>query len=123
MLELILHMALALANPMEVVTKALPRSTATYYKPSLQGKLMAGGKPYVRQAYSCAYNKWAIGTLVKITNLETGMFVFLRITDRKASNRGIDLSEVAFSALGLSKEKGWGYVSIKRVKETTERDK
>ena len=117
MIDLILHMALALANPKEVVTKALPRTTATYYKPSLQGKLMADGKPYVRQAYSCAYNKWALGTLVKITNLETGMFIFVRITDRKKSNHGVDLSEGAFSALGLSKEKGWGYVSIRRVTE------
>jgi len=117
MLGLILHTALALANPTQTVTKAAPRTTATYYKPSLQGRLMADGKPYVREAYSAAYNKWPLGSLVRIMNLETGVSIFVRVTDRKLTDKGIDLSEAAFSALGLSKVRGWGYVSLKKIKE------
>ena len=118
-----LFVLLSMAHPFQSVAqakkaeKACVKSKATYYTPTLQGKLMANGKPYSRTEYAVAFNKWKLGTLVKITNLATHVTIYARITDRKKSDWSIDLSELAYSALGVVQRSGWGWVCVEAVKE------
>jgi|GEM_PF-3642642 rare lipoprotein A len=125
MLEHILYVALAIVSPTTSVVKATPHAVhkpsgttyATFYNRKREGKIMANGRPYDRNEYSASFNGWKLGTLVKITNLKNHAAIHVRITDRKKSNWSIDLSEVAYNALGLRKEQGIGLVSVQRVRE------
>ena len=118
-----LFVLLSMAHPFQSVAQARKaeqacvKTKATYYTPDLQGKLMANGKPYLRAEYAVAFNRWKLGTLVKITNLATHVTIYARITDRKKSDWSIDLSELAYSALGLVQRSGWGWVCVEAVKE------
>ena len=94
-------MILLLAVP--TVSVADEEGAASYYADSLQGNATASGEPYDRDAMTAAHRSLAFGTKVRVTNLDNGKSVVVRINDRgpHVKSRIIDLSGVAAEKLGM----------------------
>ena len=77
--------------------------SASYYADSLSGNPTASGEPYDKNALTAAHRTLAFDTMVKVTNLDNGKTVVVRINDRgpHAKNRVIDVSGAAAKQLGL----------------------
>ena len=121
MLVPMLYILLAAANPTQKIAKVSAstciKHRATYYEPGLEGKPMANRKPYNSHEYSAAFNKWPLGSLLKVTNMNDHTSILVRVTDRKKTGWSIDLSRAAYNALGFSTKLGWGWVCLELVKE------
>jgi len=76
---------------------------ASYYADSLHGNLTASEEPYDKNALTAAHPKLPFGSKVKVTNLENGKSVIVRINDRGPHSGGriIDVSGAAADKLGL----------------------
>lgn len=76
---------------------------ASWYGPRHQGRLTASGDPFDMHALTAAHRTLPFGTQVRVTNLENGRVVVVRITDRGpyTRDRVIDVSYAAAMALGL----------------------
>lgn len=77
------------------------RGLATYYGAKYQGRATASGEPFDKEAWTAAHETLAFGTKVRVTNLDNGRSVVVRINDRFKPFKGriIDLSERAFRQL------------------------
>jgi rare lipoprotein A len=76
---------------------------ASYYADSLHGNLTASEEPYDKDDMTAAHRTLEFGTHVKVTNLDNGKSVIVRINDRgpHTKNRIIDVSGAAAAELGL----------------------
>ena len=76
---------------------------ASWYGPGFHGKRTASGEVYDMGALTAAHLYWAFGTKVKVTLLETGDSVVVRVNDRFPGHKGrvIDLSRGAADAIGM----------------------
>lgn len=76
---------------------------ASWYGPGYHGKKTASGEVFDQDALTAAHPYWAFGTRVKVTFLQNGRSVVVRINDRFPSYKGraIDLSRGAAKAIGL----------------------
>jgi rare lipoprotein A len=76
---------------------------ASYYARSLEGQRTASGVRYDGSAMTCAHPTHAFGTILRVTDLETGKSVRVRVNDRGPFARGriVDLSWAAARALGI----------------------
>jgi len=76
---------------------------ASWYGPAYHGGRTASGEIYDQDALTAAHHDWAFGTRVRVTFLDTGRSVVVRINDRFANHKGrlIDLSRGAARAIGL----------------------
>jgi peptidoglycan lytic transglycosylase len=76
---------------------------ASWYGPRHQGRRMASGGSFDMYALTAAHRTLPLGTRVRVTSLENGREIVVRITDRGpyAPDRVIDLSYAAAKALGL----------------------
>jgi rare lipoprotein A len=90
---------------------------ASYYANKFNGKRTASGKRFDNNKYSAAHRKFPFGTLLRITNEETGKSVFVEVTDRGPFSRGreIDLSKKAFMEIVSNKNSGSMLVKIEEV--------
>ena len=79
---------------------------ASWYGPKQQGKLTASGERFHQQQLTAAHRTLPLGTIAKVTNLETGQAVQVKINDRgpHAKGRIIDLSRAAAQRIGLKKD-------------------
>ena len=77
---------------------------ASWYGPGFHGNLTANGERFNQYAMTAAHPSLAFGTRVRVTNLNNGRSVILRINDRGpyAHGRVIDLSQGAADVLGVS---------------------
>ncbi|MFT4676793.1 MAG: rare lipoprotein A [Candidatus Azotimanducaceae bacterium] len=77
---------------------------ASWYGKKFHGRLTSNGETYDMYQLSAAHKTLPIPTMVKVTNLDNGQHVILRINDRGPfhDNRLIDLSFAAAKALGYS---------------------
>lgn len=75
---------------------------ASWYGRQHQGKRTASGEAYDMNALTAAHRTLPLGTRVRVTNLENGRSVDVRINDRGpfARRRVIDLSYAAAQQLG-----------------------
>jgi rare lipoprotein A len=73
---------------------------ASYYK---SGRLTANGEKFNPNGFTAAHRSLKFGTLVRVTNLQTGRSIVVRINDRGPfiSGRIIDLAYGAAKAVGL----------------------
>ena len=73
---------------------------ASFYK---SGRLTANGEKFNPHGYTAAHRSLKFGTLVRVTNLQTGRSVVVRINDRGPFVRGriIDLAYGAAKAVDL----------------------
>ncbi|MEO1959060.1 MAG: septal ring lytic transglycosylase RlpA family protein [Nautiliaceae bacterium] len=78
---------------------------ASWYGPNFHGKLTSNGEIYNMYAFTAAHKTLPMGTIVKVTNLNNGKSVIVRINDRGpfVRDRIIDLSYVAGKVIGLDK--------------------
>ena len=77
---------------------------ASWYGRQHQGKRTASGEAYDMNALTAAHRTLPLGTRVRVTNLENGRSVDVRINDRGpfARRRVIDLSYAAAQRLGAT---------------------
>jgi len=77
---------------------------ASWYGRKFHGKSTANGERYDMHAMSAAHKTLPMPTMVRVTNLENGRSVIVRVNDRGpfVKNRLIDLSYAAATALGYT---------------------
>ena len=86
---------------------------ASWYGPGFNGKVTASGEVFNKMAMTAAHRQLPFGTVVRVTNLNNGRSVLVKINDRGPfhGKRIIDLSEGAAAEIGL-REAGVGNVKI-----------
>ena len=80
---------------------------ALYYSDKLQGKPLASGEKYDKNALTAAHRTLPLGTMVKVTNLKNNQSIVVRINDRGphgSKERIIDLSGRAAQDLDMIKD-------------------
>lgn len=79
------------------------RGMSSWYGPGFHGNRTASGEIFNQNAMTAAHRHLPFGTQVRVTNLNTGMAVVVRINDRGPFSRGriIDLSAAAARAIGM----------------------
>ncbi len=95
----------ALSLPVAAVpAAALPaEGTASWYGVPFHGRKTASGEVFDRFAYTAAHRTLPFGTVLLVTNLDTGARVVVRVNDRGpfVEGRMIDLSEAAAGEIGI----------------------
>lgn len=76
---------------------------ASWYGPTFHGKSTANGETYDQNEMTAAHKTLPFNTVVKVTNLENGKSVTVRINDRGpyVGNRIIDVSRAAAERLDM----------------------
>lgn len=89
---------------------------ASWYGRDFHGKRTANGETYDMHALSAAHTTLPLPTLVRVTNLENGRSVVVRVNDRGpfVKNRLIDLSYAAAKALEFDR-KGTARVRVQTL--------
>ena len=84
---------------------ALTTGVASWYGPGFHGKLTSSGERYDQNLLTAAHRTWPLGTTVRVTHLNNGRSVTVRINDRGpfVDDREIDLSYGAARALNMVK--------------------
>jgi rare lipoprotein A len=105
--------------PAPAVEAPRPRAEvglASYYSRALQGRLTASGTRYDGRAMTCAHRSHPFGTVLRVTDLESGKSVTVKVTDRGpfADGRIVDLSLAAARALGMV-DRGVTRVKVEKV--------
>jgi rare lipoprotein A len=79
---------------------------ASWYGSAHQGKMTAAGEPYDMRKMTAAHRTLPFGTMVRVTNLDNGRMVTVRINDRGPFVRGriIDLSAAAARGLDMKED-------------------
>jgi rare lipoprotein A len=80
---------------------------ASYYGNSLAGHRTASGERYDPRAFTAAHRTLPLGTTVRVTRVDTGQSVVVRITDRGpfgSAHRIIDLSHAAAERLHMIRQ-------------------
>lgn len=98
-----------------VFTGKVVLGIASYYSGRFEGIKTASGERFSNKAYTGASNSFKLGTWVKVTNVQNGKWVVVKINDRmhprmKKKGRVIDLTRAAAQKLqflnkGLAKVK------------------
>jgi rare lipoprotein A len=86
---------------------------ASYYANGFHGKKTANGEKFDKKDFTAAHRTLPFGTIVRVTNLNNGKMVFVKINDRGPfiKNRIIDLSRAAAKQLDIV-DNGVGKVRI-----------
>jgi len=79
---------------------------ASWYGPNFHGRLTANGEVYDQYALSAAHPTMPLPSYARVTNLENGSSLIVRVNDRGpfSRNRVIDLSAKAAEMLGYTKQ-------------------
>jgi len=90
-------------KPAVRVTQKVQYGIASWYGAEWQGRLMASGEPFDENAFTAAHRTLPLGAEVKVTNLQNGRSVIVRVKDRgpAITSRLIDLSKAAADRLGF----------------------
>jgi len=85
---------------------------ASWYGLDFNGRLTASGEVYDMYKFTAAHKTLPLGTVVKVTNLENGMTVEVKVNDRGPYVKGriIDLSRTAGRAIDI---RGSGTAEVK----------
>ncbi|RXK82261.1 septal ring lytic transglycosylase RlpA family protein [Chlorobaculum sp. 24CR] len=86
---------------------------ASFYASRFHGRTTANGETFDMKEFTAAHRSLPFGTIVRVTNLNNGKMVFVKINDRGpyVKNRIIDLSKAAAKQLDLV-DSGVGRVKI-----------
>ncbi|MGF1538058.1 MAG: septal ring lytic transglycosylase RlpA family protein [Elainellaceae cyanobacterium] len=76
---------------------------ASWYGPGFHGRRSASGEVFNQHALTAAHPSLPFGTLLQVTNTNTGSTVTVRVNDRGpyAGHRVLDLSAAAAQAIGM----------------------
>ena len=91
---------------------------ASWYGTKFHGRLTANGEVYDMYGHSAAHKSLPLPTMVKVTNLDNGMHITLRVNDRGpfVDDRLIDLSYSAARMLGFEHQ-GTAPVVVEAIDE------
>jgi rare lipoprotein A len=94
---------------------------ASWYGPGFHGGRTASGETYDQHRLTAAHRTWPLGTQARVTNLDNGRSVTVRINDRGpyVDGRVLDLSYAAARALDMVGT-GTGNVRIEPLLEVGE---
>jgi rare lipoprotein A len=89
--------------PREVTLGIKMASLASWYGPGFYGNRTSNGEVFTGNDMTAAHRTLPFGTLVRVTNQNTGRSVVVRINDRGPfiGGRVIDLSRAAAERLGI----------------------
>ena len=92
---------------------------ASIYSRSLAGKRTASGTPLDTSADVVASNSLPLGSMAKVTNLETGKSAVVTVEDRGRLPKGrVDLTPATAQKIGLSQKQGVAPVAVQPVAVT-----
>jgi rare lipoprotein A len=88
------------------VPSFLQVGTASWYGDRFRHKPTASGEPFDPTALTAAHRSLPLATIARVTNLNNGRHVLVRINDRGpyAGGRVIDLSRAAAKAIGMKQD-------------------
>ena len=91
--------------------------TASWYGPGFHGQRTSNGEHYNMEGFTAAHKNLPLPSFLKVTNLENGKAVIVRVNDRGPfhGNRILDLSKGAARSLGVI-GKGTAKVRLELVK-------
>ena len=91
--------------PLALSGQSLETGMASYYADFLHGQPTAYGELYDRMQMTCAHKAHPLGTLLRITRLDTGKSVVARVNDRGPFTEGfvVNLSWAGALSLGLDR--------------------
>ncbi len=83
--------------------KDVQTGIAGFYSNKLHGRRTASGEPYDKNRLTAAHLSYPFGTMVRVTRLDNGKSVTVRINDRGPHRKGwvIDLSASAARKIDL----------------------
>ncbi|MCF1182370.1 septal ring lytic transglycosylase RlpA family protein [Marichromatium gracile] len=92
------------------------RGLASWYGKDFHGRRTSSGEPYDMHAMTAAHKTLPLPTYARVTNLENGRSVVVRINDRGPfhGSRVIDLSYTAATKLGMAR-KGTAMVEVRAI--------
>ncbi len=92
------------------------RGTASWYGPQFHGKRTSSGETFDMYAMTAAHRSLVLPAYARVTNLENGRSVVVRVNDRGPfhGNRLIDLSYAAAERLGMA-DQGTARVEVEVV--------
>ena len=95
---------------------------ASYYADKFEGKKTASGATFHQRKLTAAHKTLPFGTKIKVTNINTGKTVKVKVNDRGpfVAGRIIDLSKRAAEKIGLV-QKGILQVEIKYRKRKNQK--
>lgn len=96
--------------------------TASWYGPNFHGKLTANGEIFDKFELTAAHRTLQMPSLIRVTNLENGRSLVLRVNDRGPFSKGriLDVSERAAELLDF-KHKGTAKVKIQVLDKESRR--
>lgn len=99
------------------------QGVASWYGGKFHGRLTSSGEVFDTNDLTAAHKSLPFGTIVKVTNLDNGKSVVVRINDRGpfVEGRIIDLSRAAAEALGML-GLGVAHVSLEIVSFATDKE-
>lgn len=83
---------------------AVLRGSGSYYADKFAGRATASGAPYEPSGFSAAHRNLPFGTVLRVTRVDGGQVVYVRVTDRGPfgpRGRILDLSRAAAERLGM----------------------
>ena len=94
------------------------KGVSSWYGPNFHGKLTANGEVYDMYGVTAAHKTLTLNTVARVTNLDNGKSIILRINDRGpyVDGRILDCSFGAAKKLGFH-EQGTANVEIKIIEE------
>ncbi len=92
---------------------------ASVYSPKFQSKFTANGESFSHSELTASHRKLPFGTLVKITRLDNGRAVIVRITDRGPFVNGYltNLSQAAALKIGMLGENSEAKIKLDVINE------
>jgi len=77
---------------------------ASFYNDKFNGRKTASGEKFNQKKLSAACNKLPLGTKIKVTNVQNGKSVIVKVNDRlhPKMKRIVDLSKAAAKKIGLT---------------------
>jgi rare lipoprotein A len=77
---------------------------ASFYNDKFNGRKTASGEKFSQKKLTAACNKLPLGTKIKVTNIQNGKSVIVKINDRlhPKMKRIVDLSKAAAKKIGLT---------------------
>ena len=107
-------------NSFIALAEAQEFGLASVYSATFQGKRTASGELFNHNDFTAAHQKYPFGSLIKITRIDNGKWVIVRVNDRGpfVNRRLTDLSQAAALKLGVTHEKEEVRVKLELVNNT-----
>ncbi len=95
---------------------------ASFYARMFAGRTMADGNTMNPHGINAASRTLPLGTIARVTNIETGKSTIVKIEDRGpyAKGRIVDLSPATAQKIGITREKGVAKVAITPIAGTAQ---